>query len=501
MRKIPATMATQHPDNAMAPYFDPAKPFIGVHEEMSEAVLCFKDLGVDEYMWDWEGKHADAAVIDRLFSDYYEYFAENQLGHEQFLTFRLPNIWEEKGYNLLQAMTVILSSEDFARDLKFKNRPLFEVILPMTINADQLMHMQKLFQKIAKFKSEEFTSDNRSNTEYLEIIPLVESAESQMSVDKLLDEYVEKHQDFFGNKPKYIRCFLACSDSSLTSGQLAGLIGNKVGLARMFEFSKRTKIPVFPILGSGSLLFRGGLTPDTIDRFTQEFPGVRTVTVQSAFRYDYPSQVVKRSIAKLQKVLPTTKPLTIKAENQRILEEIAGMSATYYKDSLEKILVDVKHVFEAFPKRRDRRQHIGLLAYSRSTGKLTLPRAITFTGSMYSIGLPPEFIGLGRALQNMSDEQLDILMEEYKNIKKDFQQVARFINLKNIEIMSKSNPAWKDVLHDIKYAQRILGFELAPFSGEEKAHKELSTALLEAKDKQEITKLINEMAALRHSLG
>src|ERR1039458_9104573 len=149
MRKIPATMATQHPDNALAPYWDKAgRPFIGVHQEIVEAVNCFRDLDTDEYMWDWEGKHADAAVIDRLLSDYYDYFARYQLGRDKFLTFRLPNIWEEKGYNLLQAMTVILSSEDFSRDLKFRHRPLFEVILPMTVRADQVMHMQKLFEKL-----------------------------------------------------------------------------------------------------------------------------------------------------------------------------------------------------------------------------------------------------------------------------------------------------------------------------------------------------------------
>src|SRR5579884_1651517 len=137
MRKIPAAMATQHPDNAAAPYWAPDNPFISVYQEINEAVACFKDLGVSEYMWDWEGKHADAAVIDRLFSDYYDYFAKHQLGRNKFLTFRIPNIWEEKGYNLLQAMTAILSSEDFARDLKFCQRPLFEVILPMTEKAEQ----------------------------------------------------------------------------------------------------------------------------------------------------------------------------------------------------------------------------------------------------------------------------------------------------------------------------------------------------------------------------
>src|SRR3954467_6796383 len=99
MRKIPATIASQHPDNASAPFWDNNRPFISIYQEIQEAMACFQELGVTEYMWDWEGKHADAAVIDRLFTDFYDYFSKNQLGQDKFLTFRIPNIWEEKGYN------------------------------------------------------------------------------------------------------------------------------------------------------------------------------------------------------------------------------------------------------------------------------------------------------------------------------------------------------------------------------------------------------------------
>ena len=90
-------MATQHPDNASAPFWDKQKdPFVSVYKEIDDAIISFKELGVSEFMWDWEGKHADAAVIDRLFTDYYDYFSKHQLGRDKFLTFRIPNLWEEK---------------------------------------------------------------------------------------------------------------------------------------------------------------------------------------------------------------------------------------------------------------------------------------------------------------------------------------------------------------------------------------------------------------------
>src|SRR3989344_5030805 len=142
-RKIPTTMATQHPDNASGPGWEKDKDgFISVYEEPDESLWCFKSLGVSEFMWDWEGKYADEAVIDKLFTNNYEYLKKHPLGKEIFLTFRLPNIWKEKGYSLIRALMVILTREDFAHDLKFHSPPLFEVILPMTEKAEQLIYIQ-----------------------------------------------------------------------------------------------------------------------------------------------------------------------------------------------------------------------------------------------------------------------------------------------------------------------------------------------------------------------
>lgn len=504
MRKIPATMATQHPDNAGAPYWSAdGKPFISAYDEITEAVICFKDLDVTEYMWDWEGKHADAAVIDRLFSEYHDYFSLHQLGRDKFLTFRIPNIWEEKGYNLLQAMTVILSGEDFARDLKFDNRPLFEVILPMTERPEQLMRIHKLFQKLAQFKNTDFTKHEADNNDYLELIPLVESVESQLGVGELLTKYVELHEEHFGRRPEYIRPFLASSDSALTSGLLACIIGNKIALSRLYEFSDHSSIPVFPIFGCGSLLFRGGLAPqdNKIDRFLQEFPGMRTVSVQSSFRYDHPIEEVKAAIDRLETELPNTKPRMISSDKQQRLIAIATIAAGFYQDTLGGLINDMQPYFDAVPKRRDRRQHIGLLAYSRAMGEQKLPRAITFTSAFYSVGIPPEFIGFGRTLQQLSAEDLQLLKEEYPNITADFIAAGQYINRDNVAKLAAQNDAWKNVQTDIQAAEEILGVQFGPQTVDEEAHKAASMSLLDTNDTDKITELIVKMAGLRKSLG
>lgn len=504
MRAIPGTMATQHPDNAFAPYWDKSgNPFVGAYQEIAEAVTCFKDLGTSEYMWDWEGKHADAAVIDRLFSEHFEYFKKHQLGRDKFLTFRIPNIWEEKGYNLLQAMTVILSGEDEARDLQFGERPLFEVILPMTERPEQLMRIHILFQRLAQFKSRDFTKKEPDNEDYLELIPLVESVDSQLGFGDLLEKYVDLHAEHFGRKPKYIRPFLAFSDSSLSSGLLAGALGNKLALSRLYEFSEKSGIPVFPIAGPGSLHFRGGLKPNkaSIERFLTEFPGVRTVTVQSSFRYDHPKAEVIAAIKQLEAALPGTKPRIITPSDQKTLLDIIKRSTAFYKETLDGIAPSMQPVFASIPKRRDRRQHIGLLAYSRSVDGQALPRAITFTSGFYSIGVPPELIGTGRALKTLNAKELETLKGVYPSLATDYESAGRYLNLENLHKFASGDSAWKGILEDIEGVQQVLGVELGPRTKDELRHRKLSTQLAMLPDDADGTDLITQMAHLRRSLG
>ncbi|CAM3094344.1 phosphoenolpyruvate carboxylase [Leuconostoc rapi] len=502
-RKIPTIMGTQHPDNANAPFWDASQqPFISAYREMNEAFENFSELNVDEYMWDWEGKHADAAVIDRLFSTEYDYFKKDQIGRDKFLTFRFPNIWEEKGYNLMQAMTAILSSEDFAHDLGFDQRPLFETILPMAQRADQLIEMQVLFEKLANFKSVEFTKNDR-NTPYIEMIPLFEDFNTQLHAPEILKEYLKLHEEHFGFRPKYLRVFLAGSDSALTAGFMSSITGNKLAIARLHEFAQEENIDIYPISGTGSAIFRGGLSPRRIDRYLKEFPGVRTATVQSAFRYDFPLEEVQQAITELKEKLPVATPLKISNDDQKILAEIAEESALFYAHTLDQLVPDMQPIFKAFPKRRDRRQHVGVLGYSRSVDGIELPRAINFTGSFYSIGVPPEFIGFGRALAHLNADHLSVFVRNYPSMKQDFRELAAYVNLDALQILKTQSPAWADVEEDIMTLKNIFDLEIGPKTREQQQHAAIALQVVQIKEGAPIatTALINRMAQLRHFLG
>ena len=137
-RIIPTTMGTQHPDHAGIPYWH-HEAFIPAAREVTECFLSFSELGMTEYMWDWEGKMVDEAVLDRLFIEYSEYFQQHPIGKEKFLTFRLPNPKVEMEYRLGRAFTGMMSASALARHMQYAHHPLFEVILPMTETAEEMM--------------------------------------------------------------------------------------------------------------------------------------------------------------------------------------------------------------------------------------------------------------------------------------------------------------------------------------------------------------------------
>lgn len=503
MRKIPATIATQHPDNATAPYWEKdGDGFVSNHEEMDEAMSCFRDLKVEEFMWDFEGKYADEAVIDKIFSKYYAYFKKHPLGKEKFLTFRIPNIWEEKGYSLIRALTVILTSEDFARDLKFHTPPLFEVILPMTTNAKQLLYIQKSFYELAKLKTKIFNHNPKKNTDRIEIIPLLEGIEHQMAIRKLLQEYVGGHKKYFGYTPPYIRPFLARSDPAVVSGHLATVFANKIALSEMAAFSKKTRIPVLSIIGAGGLLFRGGFNPTQVKNFVSQYAGARTLTIQSAFRYDYPLVSVKKSIDWIKNNIQKYEAQIIPKTELLTAIRVARKFSTVYNATLPKILPQMQPIFKSVPRRRERRLHIGFQAYQRHMGKQALPRAINFTAAFYSIGVPPEFIGVGRVVDKLNKKEKKILCKYYPFFAQDFANVGRYINLENLKKLKSLNKNWGLIEKDISLLEKYLGLRFKPKTQNDQLHKNLTSQALLLKNKpKELNRLITESGKIRKSLG
>lgn len=502
MRHIPTVMATQHPDNAFAPYWEKdGDGFVSAQEEVAEAYSAFADLDVDEYMWDWEGKYVDEAVVERMLTEYHNYFSKHQLGRDKFLTFRIPNIWQEKGYSLARAFMAMLTAADMARDMHVGKKPLFEVILPMTKSAQQLLHIQKTFTKLAQVKHKLF-DDHTADFDYVEVIPLVEEVSTMFSIGTLMDSYRTLHKDFYKQDLPYLRPFLARSDPALVSGIIPAVLGNKVALSELYQWSERTKIPVHPIIGTGSLPFRGSLAPDNIEHFLDEYRGVRTVTIQSAFRYDYPLTTVKSAIRKLQRALPTTVPQLYSKRDCTAVYAMVQRAQKDYQAAVTSVAADMFSMSQLIPARRDRRLHIGLLGYSRSIGKKQFPRAITYTAAMYSLGVPPEFIGTGRVLRSLNKSEGELLHGMYRCLEHDMKLAGRYLNKENLSFLAKRHAGWKAIQQDITYLEQYFGTKFGPQTNAEYQHRNATSDIYyQRKQHQDMSATVLRAGKLRRSLG
>ncbi len=500
---IPATMATQHPDNAFAPYWS-SKPFISTAIEVEECYRSFSDLGCQEYMWDWEGKFVDEAVVDRLYQKYYDYFKKHPLGEVKFLTFRIPNIQKEGKSRLSRAFAGILSASYSAQELGLHVPPLFEVIHPMTSSADQLIILQKKFYETAQFQQKILEMKNLK-PEYLRVIPLIEGTGTLLKSRKILEKYSHFYERFTGKRPRLLRPFIARSDPALDSGFIAAVLSAKAALSEYFLFEKATGIKVFPIIGAGSLRFRGGLSPQTLEEFMKTYPGIATVTVQSSFRYDHPLEEVQKAITKLNRQLPNADRVIFSPRQMEMLDQLDRIFVKYYRSTVEGLVEFINHLAQYIPSRRERLLHVGHFGYSRDLGrkKLNLPRAITFTAVFYSVGIPPEFIGLGQSLQEARDQKLLAPLERfYPEMKEALLNAGRYLNRENLEILAGKSLQWKKVRKGVLFIEEYLGKKLGPETPEDFIHRNYTSNVIQHwLKKTSPEEDIQKAAQVRRSLG
>ncbi len=500
-RKIPATMASQHPDHASTPFWH-NRAFIDTSQETLETIIAFEDLDIDEYMWDWEGKLVDESVTERLFTDKFDYFKTNQLGKDKFLTYRLPNPFVETEFRLGRAFFGMISADSLAQKVGLHTPPLFEAILPMCENAKSLIDIQEAFRELSGLKHWLFNTQ-RGNLYHLQPIPLFEQVEVISNADQILAEYLKMHEDKFGFVPKYIRLMLARSDPSLNAGNIANILAIKIALSKFQKFSEQKEIDIYPIIGCGSLPFRGGLTPYNIEDFVNEYTGIKTVMIQSAFRYDFPLNDAKAGIKKLQQILPNSQARVLDSKTEKELAKMIQIFKTHYQNTIGIVAKQVNIIANNVPKRRERVLHVGLFGYSRGVGGISLPRAIKFNASMYSIGIPPEIIGAGRSLKELKEKGLlPTLAKHYHGFLKDYQRVGGFINRSNLEKLAQQDNNWELVQKDIVELENYLDIKFQPNTPEQQEHVAISSLIFAGLQKQiDVSDLIVKAGLLRRSLG
>ncbi|MDU9047842.1 MAG: phosphoenolpyruvate carboxylase [Candidatus Electrothrix sp. Rat3] len=426
MTIIPRCMSTQHPDNASIPFFASGSALVG-EDEIREAYYAFSHLGCDEQMWDVEGKEIDTYVVKKLLSYYPEYFRENVLGEDLRLTLRVPNPTVEKteGKILLETLESIPRSYDAAR--LFYQRdvpPIFEVILPMTTSACCIDRIYRYYaDHIIGRQHERFSCDDITIAEWIgdfapsriQVIPLFEDVDTMLKAADIVADYLA------GKDVEDQRVFLARSDTAMNYGLVAAALTNKIALERLDELSQHSGVRIHPILGMGSAPFRGGLSPRTVERVGREYPSVPTFSIQSAFKFDYPIDEVRPACKYLrERTIGPAAPIDIERA-----ESIIWRYSKVYRHSLVELAPHINRMAKYIPARRARKLHVGLFGYARDIGGMSLPRAISFTCALYSLGFPPELI----AFEELSKDDLAFMLEVYPSFGAKIQDALSFADL------------------------------------------------------------------------
>ena len=430
---VPKVMSTQHPDNATpAPFADDAGVLKG-DGEVDEAVDVFA-LGCDEQMWDSEGKEADNQVVRKLLTNYPDFFQGNlQLGRDVALTLRVPNprIESDMRKSMVEALQSVPSAWDMAHSFYGDGNaaPIQEVILPFTTSAEELSLVEAYYRRVIVGQEDQTLLDGHVVRDWVgefypksvRVIPLIEDVEHLFHCDDIVEEYV-RDRDLPGQ-----RVFLARSDPALNYGIVAAELALKAALRRLYDLEEKLGIPLYPIIGVGSVPFRGHLNPVNVNRAFTEYPSVQTLTVQSAFKYDYDKETVRDGIAQIL-AHERTEPMPVDYERAR---ELIRKTTTEYQNQVQKMIQIISAVSSHVPKRRERKMHVGLFGYGRSldgVGGVTLPRAIGFTASLYSIGVPPELLGLAA----LTDVDLAFVREVYPSLDEDLRAALRFTNERHV---------------------------------------------------------------------
>ncbi|PKM84103.1 MAG: hypothetical protein CVU86_09020 [Firmicutes bacterium HGW-Firmicutes-11] len=192
----------------------------------------------------------------------------------------------------------------------------------------------------------------------------------------------------------------------------------------------------------------------------RNYAGIRTFTIQSGLRYDHGETSARNVAARLKDRAPLTVAVAFEPADIDFMTECIGISTKFYMQTFLKTTGTVEKIANFIPKNRDRlsstktgleyvREIINLeeIAELMTDDSLqaellgidtnipcAVPRAISFTASMYTLGLPPEFIGIGRCLNvivsKYGNEGIARLLDCYPQLYDDLSFAAKYVNLK-----------------------------------------------------------------------
>lgn len=519
----PKVMCTQHPDSA--------SKYISTQEEPGEALEAATVFGCDEYMPDYEGKatpyHQNVQIVSKFIEE-----TDLVPGKDVFITPRAPSALQENRFRQLMVMMSVAEANCSA--LEYSDiQAINEFVHPMTGTVREIIDAQQHMVDVSELAKKEFGF----SMEVPRIIPLIEDAPALLHAKNLVESTILAWEENFGAAPEKFRVFLGKSDSALSFGHVASTLSCKYAINGISELNSGFDTDIGIIFGAGTLPFRGHLDLKNAENFFDEYRGIGTITLQSAIRYSHEKGDAKALVNHAKSRLSETPEIFSSDEKEEIVNLIGIFGARYGK-VLGELAPMINRIADLLPQQRDRLMHKGSSGYSRSApdisglvnlcrsdiGKeleasmpaenLHLPRAIKFTGALYSIGLPPEFIGTGLALEDTREKLGEpacerLLTKYFPSLESDLNFASGFLDL-NVASRFLSESCLREIRKDIEILRDILNPDTRPETSYRILLEMMQPDLLQAGTAgdcmdEEITQLVfstlTKMGKIRKALG
>ena len=500
---IPLAMATQHPDSASR--------CITAEQEIDETIrdiTPFENGGFncDEKMIDYEGKltpyHQVKWTVEKL--QRLGYIA----GKDYIITPRVPNPrLENIDRHLIVILSAIMANTVDVDAVQY-------IINPMTTSPTEVIAFQRRVWKIAKLLEDEL---NVKFKREVQLIPLIEGADVMFRIKDLAKDWINSliRTSMLTDK---LRIMIGKSDTAMIYGHVTSIIGMKCALSSLWKISREFDVSIYPIIGVGKLPFRGNLSPEAIEEFADTYRWFYTVTIQSGIRFDVGVNAVNKVLTIIRD-RTGREPRIYDEDEEKVLVKACKLMTREYVLTITRFSSKILIVNSFIPKRRDR---LEISTYSRSLlegalfsedrelvnvledRNIILPRAINFVAALYTIGVPPTIIGLGRGLasieKNLGHDVAELVVREISPIIiKDLEFDLALLDL-NLASKYFSERKLKLIHEDLEEIEKW--FKVEPISSEwVDRHRSLTRQFQKYMGKEDAVKFIVEAGILRGSLG
>lgn len=505
---IPRVMGTQHPDNvSTVPFGD--SPVVSKELEDQEVLYNIGTLDIRELMIDYERKRGDVTPLWNWIHLCHSCLREKMIGRDFHVTPRIPNGDTERDDPYFwQSMGIFINSLLVTNTIGFPGTAFGEFIVPDVRDGATVARTEKHIQQryaLQRMQYAEYgdgTPFPFQEDFFIQGIPLLETVETLIDPEPVWDGLIEARKGLIGKRTHVQRSFIARSDPALKAGMLSALLAARVNLAKGRRYEREHGVRIPQILGIGSAPFRGGLIPDspTMDRILSTYPGIATVTAQSAFRYDNDNQVVHESIRELDRKVKSGW-LARGGIDDPGEEDLQGVTAAVsllkerYEASFRELMPLLSRIFPSIPSHRERYHDISVSGESRRVGGFPAVRAIKFGAACYTVGIPPGILG-ARGWYALGRDQRELASRICPELPFWIARELTWLNQDNLRVLA-SEYGLRSVAEDADAAR-----ELAAEWSADSAHREVTSRVPRALRREEsLAPTVGQAAAKRGFLG